>query len=144
MTTNAVAYAIVFGGALIMLGPFYFMFVFATHSNQEILSVPPPLWFGNAFFDNVELLLERLPFFWRNMGWSLYVALATTALNLLFCSMAGFAFAMYDFKYKNKLFIFVMATMLLPPFVGMIPAALTMTWLGWMNQPKALIVPGAC
>jgi multiple sugar transport system permease protein len=127
-----------------MLAPFYFMFVFATHSNREILSVPPPLWFGNAFIDNVKLLLDRLPFFWRNLSWSLYIAVAITALNLLFCSLAGFAFAMYDFKHKDRLFAFVMATLLLPSFVGMIPTALTMSWLGWLNQPKALIVPAAC
>lgn len=142
--TAASAYAIVLGGALLMLAPFYFMFVFATHSNREILSVPPPLWFGNAFIDNLKLLLDRLPFFWRNLSWSLYIAVAITALNLLFCSLAGFAFAMYDFKHKDRLFAFVMATLLLPSFVGMIPTALTMSWLGWLNQPKALIVPAAC
>jgi multiple sugar transport system permease protein len=142
--TAASAYAIVLGGALLMLAPFYFMFVFATHSNREILSVPPPLWFGDAFIDNLKLLLDRLPFFWRNLSWSLYIALAVTALNLLFCSLAGFAFAMYDFKHKDRLFAFVMATLLLPSFVGMIPTALTMSWLGWLNQPKALIVPAAC
>ncbi|KQU77996.1 MULTISPECIES: carbohydrate ABC transporter permease [unclassified Rhizobacter] len=142
--TAASAYAIVLGGALLMLAPFYFMFVFATHSNHEILSVPPPLWFGDAFIDNVKLLLDRLPFFWRNLSWSVYIAVAITALNLLFCSLAGFAFAMYDFKHKDRLFGFVMATLLLPSFVGMIPTALTMSWLGWLNQPKALIVPAAC
>lgn len=142
--TAASAYAIVLGGALLMLAPFYFMFVFATHSNREILSVPPPLWFGDAFIDNVKLLLERLPFFWRNLSWSVYIAVAITALNLLFCSLAGFAFAMYDFRHKDRLFGFVMATLLLPSFVGMIPTALTMSWLGWLNQPKALIVPAAC
>jgi len=142
--TAASAYAIVLGGALLMLAPFYFMFVFATHSNREILSVPPPLWFGDAFIDNLKLLLDRLPFFWRNLSWSLYIAVAVTALNLLFCSLAGFAFAMYDFRHKDRLFAFVMATLLLPSFVGMIPTALTMSWLGWLNQPKALIVPAAC
>ncbi|NKI96481.1 carbohydrate ABC transporter permease [Rhizobacter sp. SG703] len=140
----ASAYAVVLGGALLMLAPFYFMFVFATHTNHEILSVPPPLWFGNAFIDNVKLLLDRLPFFWRNLSWSVYIAVAITALNLLFCSLAGFAFAMYDFRHKDRLFGFVMATLLLPSFVGMIPTALTMSWLGWLNQPKALIVPAAC
>ncbi len=141
---NITAYAIVLGGALLMLAPFYFMFVFATHSDKDILSVPPPIWFGSAFLDNLHLLLERLPFFWRNLGWSLYVALAVTGANLLFCSLAGYAFAMFDFKYKKALFVFVMGTMLMPSFVGMIPTALTMSWLGWMNQPKALIVPAAC
>ena len=108
------AYAIVGIGALMMLGPFWFMFVFATHTNREILSLPPPLWFGDAFLDNLRQLLTSLPFFWKNVGWSFYIALIATALNLFFCSLAGFAFALYDFKYRNALFAFVMATMLLP------------------------------
>ena len=142
--SSAAAYAIVIGGAVIMLAPFYFMFVFATHTNREILSVPPPLWFGTAFIDNFLLLLNRLPYFWHNIGWSLYTAVAVTVLNLLLCSLAGFAFALYEFKYKKQLFVFVMGTMLMPSFVGMIPTAITMSWLGWMNEPKALIVPAAC
>ncbi|KQW03136.1 carbohydrate ABC transporter permease [Rhizobacter sp. Root1221] len=144
LAANGVAYAIVLGGALIMLAPFYFMFVFATHADREILSLPPPLWFGDAFVSNLRLLVEKLPYFWHNLGWSLYVALAVTAANLLLCSLAGYAFAMFEFKYKNQLFLFVMGTMLLPSFVGMIPTVITMSWLGWMNEPKALIVPGAC
>jgi len=137
------AYAIVAIGALMMLGPFWFMFVFATHTNREILSLPPPLWFGDAFLDNLRQLLTSLPHFWKNVGWSFYIALVSTALNLFFCSLAGFAFALYDFKYRDALFAFVMATMLLPSFVGMIPTALIMSWLEWMNQPRALYVPGA-
>jgi multiple sugar transport system permease protein len=138
-----VAYTIVAACALIMMGPFYFMFVFATHTNSEILSIPPPLWFGNAFIDNFKELLNRLPHFWDNVGWSVYIALMSTVLNLFFCSLAGFAFAVYDFRGRNALFAAVMATMLLPSFIGMIPTALTMTWLDWMDQPRALYVPGA-
>lgn len=137
------AYAIVAIGALMMLGPFWFMFVFATHSNREILSLPPPIWFGDKFLDNLNQLLTSLPHFWKNVGWSFYIALMSTALNLFFCSLAGFAFAMYKFRFREPLFGFVMATMLLPSFVGMIPTALTMSWLEWMNQPRALYVPGA-
>ncbi|WOB08447.1 carbohydrate ABC transporter permease [Piscinibacter gummiphilus] len=138
------AHAIVLAGALLMLAPFYFMFIFATHSDREILSLPPPIWFGNHFDDNLKLLLERLPYWWQNLGWSVYVALAVTAANLLLCSLAGYAFAMFEFRYKKQLFVFVMGTMLLPSFVAMIPTALIMSGLGWMNQPKALIVPAAC
>ncbi|MCR5884632.1 carbohydrate ABC transporter permease [Rhizobacter sp. J219] len=142
--SQIVAYAIVLAGAVLMLAPFYFMFIFATHSDREILSLPPPVWFGDHFDDNLKLLLERLPHWWHNLGWSVYVALAVTAANLLLCSLAGYAFAMFEFRYKKQLFLFVMGTMLLPSFVGMIPTALIMSWLGWMNEPKALIVPAAC
>ncbi|MFG6447378.1 carbohydrate ABC transporter permease [Roseateles sp. BYS180W] len=136
------AHAIVGVGALIMLAPFYFMFVFASHSRTEILSLPPPLFFGDDFLNNLNLLTERLPF-WRNLGWSLYVALASTALTLLFCSMAGYAFALFEFRFKNALFGLVMGTMLLPSFMNMIPTFMVMDVLGWIDQPRALYLPGA-
>ena len=77
------AYLLVAVGAVVMLLPFYFMFVFASHSRTEIFSLPPPLFFGDDFLLNVKILTERIPF-WRSLGWSLYVALASTALTLLF------------------------------------------------------------
>jgi multiple sugar transport system permease protein len=136
------AHVVVAVGALIMLAPFYFMFVFATQSRTEIFNLPPPLWFGDDLAANLKILTERLPF-WRNLGWSLYVALASTALTLLFCSMAGYAFALFEFRFKKALFALVMATMLLPSFMNMIPTFLIMDALGWIDQQRALYVPGA-
>jgi multiple sugar transport system permease protein len=136
------AYLLVGLGSLLMLAPFYFMFVFATHSRTEIFSLPPPLWFGGDFWHNLGILTERIPF-WRSLGWSLYVALASTALTLLFCSMGGYAFAMYEFRFKQPLFGLVMGTMLLPSFLGMIPSFMIMDSLGWIDQPRALYIPGA-
>ncbi|MFT7721877.1 MAG: carbohydrate ABC transporter permease [Roseateles sp.] len=141
---RVLGHALVVGGGLLMFAPFYLMLVFATHGNADILSVPPPLWFGDALPANLDLLLERLPHFWHNLGWSFYVALAVTALNLLLCSLAGHAFALLDFPGRDRLFAVVMATLLLPAFLGMVPTVLTMAWLGWLNEHKALIVPGAC
>ncbi len=136
------AYCIVGIGALIMLAPFYFMFVFATHSRTEIFNLPPPLWFGDDLVTNLNILTERLPF-WRNLGWSVYVALASTALTLLFCSMGGYAFAQMEFRFKNALFTLVMATMLLPSFMSMIPTFMIMDALGWIDEQRALYIPGA-
>jgi multiple sugar transport system permease protein len=140
----AVAYSVLVVGAFIMLMPFYYMMVFATHSNDVILSVPPPSWFGSNLGANLTDLLERRPNFWYAMGLSMWIAIATTALNLFFCSLAGYAFAMFDFRFKEQLFAFVMATMLLPSFVSMIPTVLLMAAFDWINQTRALIVPGAC
>jgi multiple sugar transport system permease protein len=140
--TPLAAYALVGAGALVMLAPFYFMFVFATHSRTEIFNLPPPLWFGDDLLANLKILTERLPF-WRNLGWSLYVALASTALTLFFCSMAGYAFAMFEFRFKQPLFALVMATMLLPSFMNMIPTFMIMDALGWIDEHRALYLPGA-
>jgi multiple sugar transport system permease protein len=136
------AYGLVAIGAIIMLVPFYFMFVFASHTRSEIFQMPPPLWFGASFLDNMALLQERIPF-WRNLANSLYVGLMNTGLTLLFCAMGGYAFAMYEFKYKKALFALVMSTMLLPQFLGLIPTFMVMDMLGWLDQPRALYIPGA-
>jgi multiple sugar transport system permease protein len=136
------AYSIVGVGALIMLLPFYFMFVFATHSRTEIFSLPPPLFFGDDFLVNLKILTNRMPF-WRNLGWSLYVAIASTVLTLLFCSLGGYAFALFEFRYKNALFGLVMGTMLLPSFMNMIPTFMIMDLLGWIDEPRALYIPSA-
>ena len=135
-------YAIVGIGALIMFTPFYFMFVFATHTSAEIYSFPPPAWFGPEALGNLKLLEERLPF-WSNIGTSLYVALMTTGLTLFFCSLAGYAFATYEFRFKQPLFALVMASMIIPSFMNMIPTFMLMDFLGWLDQPRALYVPGA-
>jgi multiple sugar transport system permease protein len=67
----------------------------------------------------------------------------STALTLLFCAMGGYAFAVYEFRFKKQLFGIVMATMLIPSFLGMIPSFLIMDFLGWIDQPRALYLPGA-
>ncbi len=136
------AYLMVALGAVVMLLPFYFMFVFASHSRTEIFNLPPPLFFGDSFLSNMEILTTKIPF-WRSLGWSLYVGLASTALTLLFCSMGGYAFAMFDFRFKQPLFTLVMGTMLLPSFLSMIPSFMIMDAFGWIDQPRALYIPGA-
>ncbi|WP_269630082.1 carbohydrate ABC transporter permease [Pelomonas sp. BJYL3] len=136
------AYGLVGCGALLMLAPFYVMFVFATQSRTDIFSVPPPLWFGDDLWANLRLLGERIPF-WRSVGWSLYVALMSTALTLLFCAMGGYAFAMFEFRFKRALFALVLGTMLLPSFMSMIPSFMVMDLLGWIDEPRALYLPGA-
>ena len=136
------AYLLVAVGAVVMLLPFYFMFVFASHSRTEIFNLPPPLFFGSDFLLNLDILTTKIPF-WRSLGWSLYVALASTGLTLLFCSMGGYAFAMFEFRFKQPLFLLVMGTMLLPSFLGMIPTFMIMDAFGWIDQPRALYIPGA-
>jgi multiple sugar transport system permease protein len=128
-------------GALITIAPFYFMFVFATHGRAEIFQLPPPVWFGDNAPTNYESLVERTPF-WRNLWNSLYLAVMSTVTTLFFCSLAGFAFAMYSFKGRELMFSVVLATLLIPGTLNIVPFALIMQALGWIDTPRALWVPG--
>ncbi|WP_019011860.1 carbohydrate ABC transporter permease [Deinococcus aquatilis] len=131
---------LVLGGILTLL-PFYFMFVFATHARQDIFSLPPPMWFGSNLEANYSSLLERTPF-WRNLWNSLYLATLTTVTTLFFCTLGGYAFAMYSFKGKAALFNLLLATLLIPSTLNIVPFALIMQALGWIDTPRALWVPG--
>ena len=79
----------------------------------------------------------------RNTLNSFIVATAGTAITVFLCSLAGFAFAKYSFPGRDALFLFLLATMLVPPEVGIVPTFLIMRRLGWINTYWALIVPRA-
>ncbi len=136
------AWLVVVLGALVMASPLYFMLVFATQGRAAIFSAPPPLFFGDHLLRNVHLLVASVAF-WHDFGLSLYVAAASTVLTLLFCSMGGYAFAMFEFPGKRALFLLLLATMLVPQFMNMIPTFMVMDALRWINRPRALYVPGA-
>ena len=135
------AYLLIAVGAVFCLLPFWMMLVYGTHSAREIFTYPPPMWFGTEFLENVQRLTETVPFF-RNLWNSFYIALMATTFTLFFCSLAGYAFAMYDFKGREWLFTVVMGTMLIPGFLNLVPFYKMMNAIGWLDRPIALWLPG--
>jgi multiple sugar transport system permease protein len=128
--------------SVITIFPFWYVTVLSTKAVSEIFRFPPPIWFGNSFIYNYVTLMERL-MFWRNLWNSVYIATIATALVLFFCSLGGFAFAMYRFKGRTFLFNFMMASMMIPQMLGIVPFFILMKYFGWINTPKALYIPGA-
>lgn len=72
---------------------------------------------------------------------SVMVAVLTTLGQLLLCSMAGYAFAKIDFKFRNAIFILYLATLMVPKQVTMTPLFILMTKMNWTNTYRALIMP---
>ena len=71
----------------------------------------------------------------------MFVAVVGVILTVTVCSLAGYAFAKMDFKGNDKLFIFLIMTMVVPSEVIIIPLFLIIKNLGWLNTFKALILP---
>ncbi|AGB40268.1 ABC-type sugar transport system, permease component [Halobacteroides halobius DSM 5150] len=134
-------YTVLLSGVAITLFPFFYMLVLATKTRAEIFNYPPPLWFGDAFFANLNTLLSKMPFY-TNVFNSVFVAVTTTALTLFFCSLGGYGFAKYDFKGKDKLFFAMIGTMMVPMLLGVIPWFIMMREFGWINTFWPLIIPG--
>lgn len=72
---------------------------------------------------------------------SVFVAAAGVILTVGVCSLAGYAFAKIDFKGNDKIFLFLVMTMVVPSEVIIIPLFLITKGLGWLNTYRALILP---
>lgn len=72
---------------------------------------------------------------------TVFVAVSTTFLEIIFAAMAAFAFAKLDFFGKNFLFTLFLATMMVPGEVLLVPNFITLTAFGWIDTYYALIVP---
>ncbi|MDR6881415.1 cellobiose transport system permease protein [Bacillus sp. 3255] len=129
-------------GALLSLFPFYWLLVMSTATTADMFRFPPRLLPGDQLLVNIGKVLDHVGFF-RSFGNSLIVAGVHTLLVLFFCSLAGFAFAKFQFPGQAPLFFFLLATMMVPQQLGLIPQFIIMQKLGWINDLKALIVPGA-
>lgn len=120
--------------------PLYWMVVAATLPQEEFFTLPPRLLPGTHFFENLAALEERFPYL-RSVWNSVFVASVYTVLSLFLCSLAGFAFAKYEFKYQNVLFYFILATLVLPVQIMVIPMYLVVVQLGLFDTHLALILP---
>jgi len=127
--------------ALVMI-PLYWMLVAATIPQSEFFAWPPRLIPGTEFLSNFQALQENVNFV-RSMGNSIIISVSYTILSLILCSMAGFAFAKYEFRFKEPLFYFILATLVLPIQLLIIPLFLLMVQIGWTNSYLAVILPWA-
>lgn len=127
--------------ALLSIFPFYWMFVIGSNTNAEVNQIPPALLPGELFAENAGRVFERINFF-NSVFNSFVISTSITVGVLFFCSLAGFAFAKLNFRGKNVLFVILLATMMIPPQLGLIPMFMIINQLGWMNQLQAVIVPG--
>ena len=142
LVRSALFNAVLLAGALLSAYPFFWMFVLSTQSTQQIFSWPPQFTPGTSLLANYENMVAIIPF-WRNFANSVFVGVTHTTLALLFCSMGGFAFAMYRFPGRSWLFGAMLATMMIPWMAGIVPWFILISkWLHWINRYEALIIPG--
>ena len=137
--------------------PLYWIVVASTLPEQAFLSAgsAPRLIPGGYFAENFAALQQRLSvgflFFDEllntDFGFvggvfnSVFIAVAYTLLSLVVCSRAGFAFAKYELRYKEPIFYSILATLILPIQLLVIPLFLLMSQLGLTNSYWAIILP---
>ena len=128
--------------AIIVIFPFYWMIISSIKTVEEYrLSIPTLFpqyldWRNYIqVFTNKDLLLGQL------FANTVYVGIISTILSLIITVLSAFAFARLEFKGKNALFAFLLATMMIPGELFTITNYQTVFYLGWMKTFTVLIVP---
>ncbi len=125
----------------IMMYPMVWMFLTSFKSNAEIRTYRTKVLPVEWTLEGYRSAFERAPV----AGWfanSMFVTICVTAAVILTSTLIGYVFAKYEFRGKKLLFVLLLATMMVPPQVTMIPRYLMIQKMHLFNTRWALIVPG--
>lgn len=139
-SVKILSYFILIIGVIWVLTPFVWMLLTAVKPAKEVLSMPPKWIPSKVMWSNFTDALKAVPFN-RYLINSIIVAVAITIGELITTVFAAYAFAYIPFRLKNVLFIILVATMMVPSDILMIPNYVTLSNFGWINSYKALIFP---
>jgi multiple sugar transport system permease protein len=137
---SATIFAVLAAGGAVILLPFFWMISTALKRAEEVY-VSPPIWVPvPPQFENFWTALTRVPFHVYAMNTAVIVALVMIG-TLLSCSFAAYGFARLRAPGKNLIFMLVLATLMLPGAVTLVPTYLLFNRLGWVGTILPLVVP---
>ncbi|BDG34876.1 carbohydrate ABC transporter permease [Saccharococcus caldoxylosilyticus] len=138
---KALLYVVLVAYAIITLIPFLWALSSSFKTLEEIVSGTISFIPKHFTLDNYKQIFIEQAMFPRWLLNSVIIAVTVTILNLLFNSMAGYALARLQFPGKKSLFIIILAVLMIPAQVTMIPNYLILKQLGWLNSYQGMIVP---
>ncbi|MDX6229151.1 MAG: multiple sugar transport system permease protein [Frankiales bacterium] len=136
------AWLVLSAAALATLVPFLWMLGVAFRPASDLYAHPAALWPGHWSLAGFRAVTTQLPF-GRLIINTFVFAGGATLLLLLFDSMTAFALARLRFRGQNLVFLLILATLMVPFQVTLIPVFLTLFHLGWLNTAHGLIIPRA-
>ncbi|WP_425414623.1 carbohydrate ABC transporter permease [Paenibacillus harenae] len=137
--TDFIVYSLLTLGSLVILIPFWWIFITTMKSPMEAFVMPPD-WFPKPNFVKYTEIWEKAPFLQGILN-SLKVALPIIIVGTFTSSLAAFAFAKLRFPGRNFLFLMLLATIMIPFPVVMIPQFVMFSELQWIDSLKPLIIP---
>lgn len=127
-------------GSIIMIFPFYWMFLSAFKSPAEVNSTPPT-WIPKTFnFDNFVYAFQTAPFA-RYFLNSIFVTLVVVIFTMLVTILAAFAFSRLDFPGRDLIFSFFISLMMVPFEMIVITNYATISDINLIDHPLGLIIP---
>ena len=138
--TRAVIHVVLIAGALLSVFPFYWMIATAFKTNSEAIAAPPTFIPRDWHPENFALAWSAAPFA-RYFLNTIIVAVCWVTGVVAVSSLAAYAFARMQFAGKNAVFAVMLATMMIPGDLTLIPNFVIITkWLGWYNTYQAQFI----
>ncbi|HUS93098.1 MAG TPA: carbohydrate ABC transporter permease [Phycisphaerae bacterium] len=137
---KAFSYLILLALSASFLFPILWSMTASVKPLADVYKFPPELWVRHPQWGNYPEALSKLPFL-AFMANTLVIVVSATAGQVLASSLVGYAFARLRFRGRGFWFVVLLATMMLPGQILLIPHFLTFKYLGWVNTYKPLIVP---
>ncbi len=128
-------------GAIVMIAPLLWMVSTSLKSKEDVFALPPVWIPTDISFSKYTEIWSMGPLL-SGISNSLIVALSVTIVGTFTSSLAAFAFAKLNFKGKNKIFLLLFASVMIPYPVLMIPQFMMFSSIGWVDTLLPLIVPG--
>jgi multiple sugar transport system permease protein len=142
ISTSLLKHVVLITGAVGMLFPFFWAFSTSLKSLREVFRNPFSLIPAHPTWNNYVAIFSKIPFA-RYMLNSFVVASATTLLQITTAVLGAYAFSRLNFKGKKFAFYALLATMMIPSQLLMIPQYLIIARFGWVNTYEGLIFPYA-
>ncbi|TCC54486.1 carbohydrate ABC transporter permease [Kribbella pittospori] len=138
---HPIAHLVLCLGAIFMVGPFLWQLSTSLQTFGESVSVPPTFLPHSPQWSNVTTVFSALPF-GRELMNTTVMTIARTVGQVLFSSLAGFAFARMRFRGNAVLFAIFLSVTMVPYQVFLLPQYQIMQGLGLLNTLTALFLPG--
>ena len=140
--SNILLYGILIMTSIFMMLPFVWMLSTSLKPESEIFRLPPIVISPNFNLNSYRNLIEQRNIL-RILANTFVIASGSTALQLFFCSLGGYGFAKFKFPGREQLFGILLATMIVPFSIMMVPLYVIMLNLKWIDTFWPLIIPGA-
>lgn len=138
---HLIVHLILLAGVAVVVFPFLWMILTSFKTSGEAMKIPPTI-FPEKFVTTAyhTIVSSAIPFGTVYMN-TIISTVVTTIVQIAFCSMAGYAFGIIDFPFKNAIFVLILSVLMVPGQIFLIPQYQIIQKMGLLDTIPALFMP---
>lgn len=138
---RSTAFVIIIAGAVLFTLPFFWMISTSLKPLKETMTIPLQWWPSVPEWENYPRAMEQMGYFWLYVLNTLWIAGLSVIGCVLSSAMAAYGFSRIEWRHRDKVFVLVLCSMMLPFAVTVVPLYALFRELDWIGTPKPLWAP---